>query len=188
MVVTVDRILDIKHRRQCPADEFTIFDGHRAIVALGHDLQSQSVEARKTNPDQSETNRFQYRLNNAGHAGIDTCFSDDPFFELRGGGSSVLCFSAVCHANFFPVSALRNKKERDRSGPTPVLSTKNMTSIYRNGRLFSSSEKNFCHCSSELNIPACIFAWLPCTIRAKLIWVTSPIYAASQHQCERIEK
>ena len=55
-------------------------------------------------------------------------------------GCSVLAPSVT---QIFPVLAPRNKKERDLCGPTPVLSTKNITSIYPNGTAVSSAVTNF---------------------------------------------
>ena len=50
MIRLVERIIDVEHRRDGAAGLLAVLDGHRAVVALGHDLQGQAVLRRAGAP------------------------------------------------------------------------------------------------------------------------------------------
>ncbi|MCY1236725.1 hypothetical protein D9M72_493970 [compost metagenome] len=80
MIRLVDRIFHIEHRRNGLGDLFAVFDGHGAVVALGHDLQRQAVLAGHAHAHQAVTHRHDDRLDDVGDALVETGFGDQARF------------------------------------------------------------------------------------------------------------
>ena len=65
MISLLDRIVDIKNRRNRAAYFLAVLDGHGAVVALDHDLQRQTVLTRQTHAHEPEARGAQHRRNDA---------------------------------------------------------------------------------------------------------------------------
>ena len=77
MIRLVDRILNVEHGRDGHRDPLAILDRHGAVLTLAHDLQRQSVLARKMNPHEAEADATQHRLHDQRDARIDAALADD---------------------------------------------------------------------------------------------------------------
>ena len=93
MIGLLDRILDVEHRRDGTAHFLAILDGHRAVVALGHDLQRQAVLRREADAHEAKADGAKHRRNDQRDARIDAAFADDAVIACGFGGgrrSSIL--------------------------------------------------------------------------------------------------
>jgi len=80
MILPVYRVFDIENRRHRTGNRFAVFHRHAAVVALGHDLQCQTVLAADAHADQSEIHRVQHRFDDRRNTGIETGLGDEPRF------------------------------------------------------------------------------------------------------------
>ena len=119
MIGLVDRILDVERRRHRAADLLAILDGHGAVVALGHDLQRQSVLAGQPHADEAKAHAAQHRRDDRSDARIDAALADDAVVSD--------CVACACRHQFSDGPG--NKKERDRVDPLFVIPTKNLRLI-----------------------------------------------------------
>ncbi len=96
MIGLLDRILDIERRRDGAAHLLAILDGHRAVFALGHDLQRQAVLGRQADAHKAEADGAKDRRDDQRDARIDAAFADDAVIVHGIGGSR--CASSILQA------------------------------------------------------------------------------------------
>ena len=94
---SVDWIGDIEYRRQRARHDLAVFDRHRAIRALRHDLHGAAFGARYAHAHQPVTELFNDWLHDRGDARGKPRLGDEPRFIRCGAGrrSSATCRSSV---------------------------------------------------------------------------------------------
>src|SRR5690606_16750950 len=75
LIGTVDRIIDVKRRRNGETDLLAIIDGHRAIRPLGHDLQRDAILIQQLDADQPVADGVNHGGDDSRHSGFSTRFA-----------------------------------------------------------------------------------------------------------------
>ncbi len=100
MILAVDRVFDVEHRREVLAQPLAVVDGEAAVGILGHDLQRAAVLGRHLHAHERKAHVVGDGLDDARDARLEAGFLDVAFF--------------VRVEDHVP----GNKKERGRLAPT----------------------------------------------------------------------